>query len=68
MSLKQELTGILKFRPVQLVALTILIVGVGTACFVTKLSVLDLDVWWHLAVGDWIVQHHAIPHTHGWGS
>lgn len=63
MSLKQELRGILKFRPVQLAGLTILMVGVGTACFVTKLSVLDLDVWWHLAVGDWIVQHHAVPHT-----
>jgi hypothetical protein len=63
MSLKQELLGILNFRPVRLVALTLLIVGVGTACFTTKLSVLDLDVWWHLASGDWIVQHHAVPHT-----
>ncbi len=62
MSLKQDLTGILRFRPVQLVALAVLIAGVGTACFVTKLSVLDLDVWWHLSVGDWIVQHHAVPH------
>ena len=63
MSLKQELTGILNFRPVQLVALTLLIVGVGTACFVTKLAVLDLDLWWHLAAGTWIVQHHAVPHS-----
>jgi len=23
----------------------------------------DTDVWWHLAVGDWITQHRAIPHT-----
>lgn len=63
MSLKQELSGLLNFRPLRLVALTILIVGVGAACFVTKLSVLDLDVWWHLAAGDWIVHHHAVPHT-----
>ncbi len=63
MNLKQELLGILKFRPVRLAALVLLIVGVGTACFVTKLAVLDLDVWWHLAVGNWIVQHHAVPHS-----
>jgi len=23
----------------------------------------DPDVWWHLSVGQWIVQHHAVPHT-----
>jgi hypothetical protein len=28
-----------------------------------KFSVLDLDVWWHLKTGDWIVQHAAFPHT-----
>lgn len=63
MGLNQELRGLLAFRPVRLIALTILFVGVGAACFVTKLSVLDLDLWWHLAAGDWIVQHHAVPHT-----
>lgn len=63
MELKKELTGILNFRPVRLVALVLLTVGVGTGCFLTKLSVLDLDIWWHLAAGDWIVQHHAVPHT-----
>ena len=63
MSMKQELIGILKFRPVRLSAVTLLFVGVGAACFFTKLSVLDLDVWWHLAVGNWIVQHHAVPHV-----
>ncbi len=63
MSLLQELMGILKFRAVRLIALTLLMVGVGTECFITKLSVLDLDLWWHLAVGEWIVQHSAVPHT-----
>ncbi len=53
----------LKFRAVQLFALTALIVGVGAECFITKLSVLDLDVWWHLSVGDWILRHHAFPHS-----
>jgi hypothetical protein len=28
-----------------------------------KFCVLDLDIWWHLKVGDWIVEHRAFPHT-----
>ena len=63
MSALQDLAGVLKLRALQLFALAGLIVGVGTECFLTKLSVLDLDVWWHLSVGDWIVQHRAFPHT-----
>jgi hypothetical protein len=23
----------------------------------------DLDVWWHLSTGQWILQHHAVPQT-----
>lgn len=26
-------------------------------------SVSDPDIWWHLRSGEWIVQHHAVPHT-----
>lgn len=62
-SLGRELLGMLQFRAVRLGALVILIAGVGTECFVTKLSVLDLDIWWHLSAGDWMVQHHSFPHT-----
>jgi hypothetical protein len=28
-----------------------------------RFSVLDLDIWWHLKVGEWIVDHRAFPHT-----
>jgi hypothetical protein len=28
-----------------------------------KLTVRDLDNWWHLKVGEWIVHNHSIPHT-----
>ncbi|HTR27525.1 MAG TPA: hypothetical protein VMI10_26380 [Terriglobales bacterium] len=63
MSALQELAGILKLRIVQLLALLIFITGVGSLCFITKLSVLDPDVWWHLSVGNWIVQNRAFPHT-----
>jgi len=23
----------------------------------------DSDTWWHLSAGDWILAHHAVPHT-----
>lgn len=28
-----------------------------------KYSVVDNDIWLHLKVGDWIIQHSAVPHT-----
>ena len=40
-----------------------LLVTLGLICFKQKFWVLDLDVWWHLRSGEWIVQHHAFPHT-----
>jgi hypothetical protein len=63
MSVMQDLIGLLKLRALRLFALTALIVAVGTECFITKISVLDPDMWWHLSVGDWIVQNRTFPHT-----
>src|SRR6478609_2515601 len=63
MSAVQDLIGLSKLRFLRLSALTALIVGVGTKCFIDKISVLDPDIWWHLSVGDWIVQNHAFPHN-----
>lgn len=54
---------LLKLRLLKLAALTLLLVTVGTLAFQYKLCVLDPDIWWHLKVGDWIVEHHAVPHT-----
>ncbi len=31
--------------------------------FIRKFGILDRDIWWHLATGRWILQHHAVPHT-----
>ncbi|HTS35625.1 MAG TPA: hypothetical protein VMH04_08140 [Candidatus Solibacter sp.] len=28
-----------------------------------KYSVVDNDLWLHLKVGDWILEHHTVPHT-----
>ena len=63
MSVIQDLRGLLKVRALRLLALTGLIVGVGTESFSKKITVLDPDMWWHLSVGDWIVHNHAFPHN-----
>jgi hypothetical protein len=62
-NIKQDLVGLLKLRALKLLALTALIVAVGTECLITRLSVIDPDMWWHLSVGDWIVQNRTFPHT-----
>ena len=63
MSTVQELLALLRIRLLQLCALVALLTGVGVIAFQLKFSVLDLDIWWHLKVGDWIVEHLAVPHT-----
>ncbi len=63
MSALQELLALTRLRALRLLALTVLFVAIATDCFITKLAVLDPDIWWHLSVGDWIVHHRAFPHT-----
>ena len=37
---------------------------VGAYAFAAALpSIWDTDVWWHLALGDWMACHHALPQT-----
>lgn len=50
-------------RLLQLSALVALLTGVGAVAFQSKYCVLDADIGWHLKVGDWIVDHLALPHT-----
>lgn len=63
MSLSPDIGALLRMRGVQLIAVTLLIVGVGAGAFEKKLSVVDPDVWWHVSVGRWIVQHRSFPQT-----
>lgn len=62
--LVDEFIPLLRLRWLQLLALATLLTIAGAVSFQLKLSVLDLDVWWHLKTGDWILQHRAFPH-HG---
>src|SRR5271165_2122292 len=63
MSFGQELWGLLQRRLIQMLVLICLLTAVAARAMLLKFSVLDLDIWWHLKVGDWIVEHHAFPHT-----
>jgi len=63
MSVAHDLIELSRLRLLRLAALTGLIVGVGTECFIKKLSVLDPDIWWHLSTGYWIFHTRSIPHT-----
>jgi hypothetical protein len=58
-----ELMQLARLRWLQLLVLAALLAVVGAVAFQLKFSVLDLDMWWHLKVGDWIVQHAAFPHN-----
>ena len=63
MSIVQELRPLLRIRWLQLCGLAVLLTAVGVVSIEMKLCVLDFDLWWHLKVGDWIIQHLALPHT-----
>ncbi len=63
MSVMQELRGLLRRRPLQMLALAGLLTAVAARSLILKFCVLDLDIWWHLKVGDWVVEHHAVPHN-----
>ncbi|HUN60778.1 MAG TPA: hypothetical protein VMU53_02260 [Candidatus Sulfotelmatobacter sp.] len=50
-------------RPAQLAALIGLLSSIGVYSLREKFCVIDFDTWWHLKVGDWILQNAALPHT-----
>ena len=60
-SFVQELMPLTRLLWLRMLVLTALLVLVGTVAFQLKFSVIDLDIWWHLKVGDWITQHAAFP-------
>jgi hypothetical protein len=63
MSVVQEFRGLLRMRLLQLLTLAALLTALGGYCFSLKYCVLDLDLYWHLGVGNWILQHHSVPRT-----
>jgi hypothetical protein len=47
-------------RIVQVIALAVILAAPALIC-VHRGVVADPDIWWHLRVGEWILQHHAVP-------
>jgi hypothetical protein len=62
-SVAQELRGLARLRPLQLLALVSLLILMAMIAFTSGTTVRDPDIWWHLKVGDWIIQHHAVPYV-----
>ncbi len=46
---------------VRLGALGILFILFSVTILLSKGYLVDPDIWWHLKVGDWIVQHRSVP-------
>ncbi len=63
MSVIQELRGLLRLPVLQLAGLAAFLTWAGGRAISLKYCVLDLDLYWHLGVGDWILRHHAVPRT-----
>lgn len=57
------LRALMRLRIVQLAALTTALSALTWYILLLKYSVRDPDLFWHLSVGDWIVQHGSVPHT-----
>lgn len=51
----------LQKRIVQLAALVALFALFLFTILLSKGYLLDPDIWWHLKVGDWVLQHRAVP-------
>jgi hypothetical protein len=60
---KEEFVALGRSRLLRSIALLTLFGWVAGSCLLSKYSVLELDVWWHLKVGDWILQHSSVPRT-----
>jgi hypothetical protein len=50
-------------RLMRVLLLALLLAIIAGPTLLPKFSVVDNDIWWHLKTGDWILAHHAFPHT-----
>ena len=59
----REFMGVFRLRSMQLLALACLLAGLAGLGIGAGTSIQDPDIWWHIKVGDWIVQNHSVPHV-----
>jgi hypothetical protein len=50
-------------QPLAHIAGTVAICTFAALLFIRNFSITDPDIWWHLATGNWILQHRAVPTT-----
>jgi hypothetical protein len=58
--LRAKLNAVAQTPVVQMLAL-IGLYSYTALRMIRKFGVLDPDIWWHMATGRWILQHHALP-------
>ncbi len=63
MSAVRELRELFRLRWLQLTGLGCWLAFILWRSLALKLTVRDLDNWWHLQVGRWILANHSFPHT-----
>jgi len=61
MSIVREVEQLSHKQIVRLGALGVLFALFSVTILLGKGYIVDPDIWWHLKVGDWIVQHQAVP-------
>ena len=63
MQLERTLRPILDLPPLRVLALALTMAALAWFSMDARSPVRDPDVFWHLSVGNWILQNHAVPHT-----
>lgn len=53
----------LSAQPLAHIAAVVAVYTFLALLFIRAFGIIDPDVWWHLATGRWILQHHALPTT-----
>ena len=61
MTIARDLEQLTQRQVVRLAALVILFTVFAVTILLSKGYLVDPDIWWHLKVGDWVVQHRAVP-------
>lgn len=57
----RELIQLSRRQFIRLTALVVLFAVFSVIILLSKGYLIDPDIWWHLKVGDWIVQHRSVP-------
>lgn len=50
-------------RLLRLLLVSFFLTIIAAPTLLPRFSVVDNDIWWHLKVGDWIIEHSGFPHS-----